>query len=240
MPREHAGGLLVLLHALVRPARRPAIHRLQAVPAPVCRPLEEDLCARACALLVRAEARHASAPRAHRRAHAPSLEPVRPALAVKSSFFIDFDTETAYEFACLFLAIMVQHGVGGLLCVPALVPALGVPAHVATALACHGALCEAGWELQDILSRLFQVCCTKEGARNNPTALLVILGIHHTMGLSMARAAPRRAMRARAPRRRRRRAPACARARRARARRPSAPPGPRPAWGARACRVRRR
>jgi len=38
-----------------------------------------------------------------------------------------------------------------LLCLPS---TLGLEGRVFTALACHGALCEAGWELQDIVTRV--------------------------------------------------------------------------------------
>ena len=34
----------------------------------------------------------------------------------KASFFIDFDSQGAFEFACLFLAVLLQHAVGGGLC----------------------------------------------------------------------------------------------------------------------------
>merc|ERR1712023_514681 len=53
-------------------------------------------------------------------------------------------------------------------------------------MACHGALCEAGWELQDILSRISQRLFQGEKGRNeNPLSLLAILFVHHAMGLSM-------------------------------------------------------
>ena len=75
----------------------------------------------------------------------------------KNSFFIIFDSkEEACVFACSFLAILIQHGVGGALCMPSTLGAVG---RGAWALACHGALCEAGWELQDLATRITQVIC---------------------------------------------------------------------------------
>jgi len=57
---------------------------------------------------------------------------------------------------------------------------------VRAAMACHGALCEAGWELQDCLERAYHVLFgTAEKKNEKPTALLVIMGFHHTMGLTM-------------------------------------------------------
>ena len=75
----------------------------------------------------------------------------------KNSFFITFNNkEEACVFACSFLAILIQHGVGGALCMPSTLGAVG---RGAWALACHGALCEAGWELQDLATRITQVIC---------------------------------------------------------------------------------
>mmetsp|Transcript_168183 Transcript_168183/g.535197 ORF Transcript_168183/g.535197 Transcript_168183/m.535197 type:complete len:261 (+) Transcript_168183:334-1116(+) len=57
---------------------------------------------------------------------------------------------------------------------------------VRAAMACHGALSEAGWELQDGLERAYHVLFgTAEKKKKNPTALLVIMSFHHTMGLTM-------------------------------------------------------
>jgi hypothetical protein len=102
----------------------------------------------------------------------------------QTGFFIHFKTKAeVFEFACLFLAIICQHALGGFLCIPSLVGASG--AGVA-ALACHGGLCEAGWELQDAMVRIYQVLFGgPAGKEKNPTPLMVILFIHHAMGLSM-------------------------------------------------------
>jgi hypothetical protein len=53
-------------------------------------------------------------------------------------------------------------------------------------MACHGALCEAGWELQDSLARAFALAFGgAEGRSRSPAALLVVLALHHSMGLGM-------------------------------------------------------
>lgn len=102
----------------------------------------------------------------------------------KQAFFVEFKTtEETFEAACLFAAIMFQHGVGGALCLPSL---LGWRGPAATAMACHGALCEAGWELQDVVDRARLVLFGGEkGRAKNPTPILVVLAIHHSLGLSM-------------------------------------------------------
>ena len=104
----------------------------------------------------------------------------------KKAFFVDFKTdEEAFDFACLFLGIIAQHATGGALCAPAL---FGVGnAAVAVTLANHGALCEVGWELQDVATRAYQVLFGgASGKAKNPLPLLIIIAIHHSMGLAMA------------------------------------------------------
>jgi len=102
----------------------------------------------------------------------------------KTAFMIEYETsEEVFQAACLFLAIICQHAVGGFLCLPSM---LGYTGSIVSALACHGALCEAGWEFQDVCERLYQLMFEGEsGKKKNPTPLLVILCLHHTMGLSM-------------------------------------------------------
>lgn len=102
----------------------------------------------------------------------------------KSSLGIDLNTDDAYHFACESVPILAQHAVGGALCVPSLMGWFSLEVRVA--LACHGALCEAGWELQDGLSRAWQVNFGSAAQkRRNPTSMLVIMGLHHMMGLGM-------------------------------------------------------
>lgn len=103
----------------------------------------------------------------------------------KEGYFCDFSLEKAREFGCLLIAIICQHLFGGILCLPA-VMARGAPSSLAASLARHGALCEAGWECQDGLYRVYQVIRGgKDNRGSNPPALLTLLSVHHAMGLSM-------------------------------------------------------
>jgi len=102
----------------------------------------------------------------------------------KNSLFTVFDTDDdAFDFACLFQAILAQHLVGGILCLPS---CLGFTGKAFSAMACHGALCEAGWELQDIISRLHQRSFQGvQGRKMNPLPLLAVVAVHHAMGQAM-------------------------------------------------------
>jgi len=98
----------------------------------------------------------------------------------KKSFMVDFDEPGTFKFACAFLVILAQHGVGGLLCVPSV---LGVMPALASTLACHGALCEAGWEVQDYASRWYDIVLGgPEGRARQPVPVMVIMTFHHAMG----------------------------------------------------------
>jgi len=98
----------------------------------------------------------------------------------KKSFMIDFDEAGAFKFACAFIVILAQHGIGGALCVPSvtgLLPAL------ATTMACHGALCEVGWEVQDYLCRWHDILLGgPEGRARQPVPIMIIMTFHHAMG----------------------------------------------------------
>ena len=102
------------------------------------------------------------------------------------AFFVDFKTtEEAFDFACLFVGIITQHAIGGALCCASVFNLASVS--LATTLAGHGAMCEVGWELQDVVVRAYQLVFGGSGGKaKNPTPLLVILAIHHSMGLGMA------------------------------------------------------
>jgi len=102
----------------------------------------------------------------------------------KTGLQIEFASdEVFFDFACQFSAITCQHGVGGLLCVPAM---CGFSGPVACALVRHGALCEAGWEFQDTLQRAWQVKFGgEEGKAKNPPSLLAAVMLHHALGLCM-------------------------------------------------------
>lgn len=103
----------------------------------------------------------------------------------KNSLFTVFSSDAdAFDFACLFQTILVQHLLGGLLCLPS---TLGFEGRIVTALACHGALYEAGWALQDIVSRTHQRLLQGEKGKGlNPLPLLLVVVVHHAMGQSMA------------------------------------------------------
>eukprot|EP00930_Biecheleria_cincta_P005134 TRINITY_DN106057_c0_g1_i1.p1 TRINITY_DN106057_c0_g1~~TRINITY_DN106057_c0_g1_i1.p1 ORF type:complete len:343 (+),score=61.68 TRINITY_DN106057_c0_g1_i1:161-1189(+) len=103
----------------------------------------------------------------------------------KNSFFTAFSSDAdAFDFACVFQAILMQHFVGGVLCLPS---TLGLEGRAFTAMACHGALCEAGWELQDIVTRVHQRLLQGEKGKGlNPLPLLLVVLVHHAMGQSMA------------------------------------------------------
>jgi hypothetical protein len=91
--------------------------------------------------------------------------------------------ETYYHLACSMLGVAAQHLVGGALC---FLSAYGPPSELAFSLARHGALCEMGWELQDLLVRGWQCAFGgAEGRARNPAGLLLILGLHHCMGCSL-------------------------------------------------------
>jgi hypothetical protein len=98
----------------------------------------------------------------------------------KKSYMIDFDEAGAFTFACTFLVILTQHAMGGVLCLPSV---LGVLPALASTLACHGALCEAGWEIQDYLSRWYDfVFGGPEGRARQPVPILILTTLHHAMG----------------------------------------------------------
>ena len=104
--------------------------------------------------------------------------------SLQSAFGIALDKEESDAWGFEMVGIQLQHGVGGLLALPAV---LGwFSPQVRVALAIHGALCEAGWELQDGLWRLYAVTLgdAQERARN-PPALLKFIVLHHLLGLSM-------------------------------------------------------
>lgn len=100
------------------------------------------------------------------------------------NFGIKLDSEQqAFEAGCEYLAILCQHAVGGALCVPSVI---GFRSVGALAMARHGALCEAGWEFQDLAFRLWQVTFGgEEGRAKNPKATLFICIAHHALGLSL-------------------------------------------------------
>lgn len=98
---------------------------------------------------------------------------------------IKVDRPVGEAFAYDLPGILLQHGVGGLLCVPSVFGLL--PAHVAVPMALHGALFEVGWELQDAVQRLWDISPlgTPEGKAANPPSFLRFMFMHHALGLSL-------------------------------------------------------
>jgi len=83
-------------------------------------------------------------------------------------------------FLTYFHGVIVQHFAGALLCLPSLLGCASAP--VASALACHGALIEVGWEIQDSLMRIKEMTWDGEaGRRRNPTKLVVPMFMHHVL-----------------------------------------------------------
>merc|ERR1719230_87189 len=74
--------------------------------------------------------------------------------STRTNFHMEFRSKDEFfSFVCRMLAVLLQHGLGGLLCIPAVLGFEGP----AAAAARHGALSEAGWELSDTIQRLWQV-----------------------------------------------------------------------------------
>jgi len=105
-------------------------------------------------------------------------------MSFKKIFMLDFsgDRDALFDFTVLAQAILSQHLLGGLLCLPSVLGCQWVSPPVASALACHGALCEVGWEIQDFLVRLKEIVFDGEaGRKKNPASWMAVLVFHHTM-----------------------------------------------------------
>ena len=77
----------------------------------------------------------------------------------------------AFDLAVMTQTVLAQHAVGGLLCVPSLV--VGVTP-MSSALVRQGAMCELGWEVQDVVCRAYQIILGgRQGRRVNPLPLVV-------------------------------------------------------------------
>ena len=78
--------------------------------------------------------------------------------------------------------LAIQHLVGGLVCLPAVVPGhFGLDPPVASSLACLGILSEMGWEWEDMITWIYKRFATPNGNTRVPNALLMILAIHHSL-----------------------------------------------------------
>lgn len=88
---------------------------------------------------------------------------------------------------------LTQHSVGGLLCLPALcnyygytglANYFGISPGLAIFMAKQGAMCEAGWELSDVIFRTYHKWILGDHV-GQPDALVMTFFLHHIMGLSM-------------------------------------------------------
>eukprot|EP00929_Paragymnodinium_shiwhaense_P016880 TRINITY_DN12556_c0_g2_i1.p1 TRINITY_DN12556_c0_g2~~TRINITY_DN12556_c0_g2_i1.p1 ORF type:complete len:314 (+),score=53.14 TRINITY_DN12556_c0_g2_i1:201-1142(+) len=108
---------------------------------------------------------------------------------VKKNFMLDLGDveENQVEFLAELMAIVLQHGVGGLLCIPSVCGLAGyLPDGVAFALARHGGLCEVGWEVQDSITRVLEVAFGgKRGREKNPPSFLLAFALHHTCAMCL-------------------------------------------------------
>lgn len=92
--------------------------------------------------------------------------------------------EDWYDASVSSISFSIHHLIGGLLCVPSVLGVPGISPQLSFALARHGALFEAAFELSDVLTRAYQILFTSDGWSKNPRSVLTILAIHHTCGLS--------------------------------------------------------
>jgi hypothetical protein len=97
---------------------------------------------------------------------------------------VELDADYAYSFSLEKLGVALQHGLGALLQLPAL---LGlVSPELGAALACHGALTEVGWELQDLACRMYgHYLGGAVGRSRNPATLVRYTVLHHALGLTL-------------------------------------------------------
>lgn len=103
-------------------------------------------------------------------------------LADQFGIHLTFD-DTVYG-ACNLMSACLEHAVGALLCLPSQLPALGISTGLSQALARHGALCEVGYELSDVIVRGYDFLFIHGGRARQPPTLLALVVIHHFAGLS--------------------------------------------------------
>ena len=105
---------------------------------------------------------------------------------LSSAFHIDVDRKGSLEAGVTMVIIGLQHGIGGLLCVPAVLGLWPDDLSLVQSLVCHGALVEVGWELQDSAVRAYEIMYGGEsGRKKNPPSLCIIMAMHHVMGQCM-------------------------------------------------------
>jgi len=97
---------------------------------------------------------------------------------------LEVNEEAAYELSTWSVPMIIQHGIGGMLCLPAMFNLFSP--EVNAALACHGTLAELGFEWQDLITRFWQARYGTDDQKkmNNPSVLKLILA-HHIVGSTM-------------------------------------------------------
>ena len=82
--------------------------------------------------------------------------------------------------------IVLQHFVGGMLCLPSVLQLEFVgDEKFRTGLACLGVISEIGWEIEDILTLIYKRYFTPNGKSTVPGALLILMCTHHTLGTGL-------------------------------------------------------
>lgn len=112
-------------------------------------------------------------------------------IALNRQNLLDFGMDFGNRDKLWFLAavfnipIIFQHLVGGMLCVPSVFGFSVIPSQVAFALARHGALCETGFEVGDVLTKIYEYLFTEDGRIKTPPSVLKFILMHHLMGICM-------------------------------------------------------
>lgn len=113
----------------------------------------------------------------------------RNQLMFKSAYGINFEPHAARSFGLEVLSIcFFQHMVGAALAVPYLFPAVreafGWDIDFCVFLGRLGGICEAGWEIGDLLYRCYEKF-VKGRHDLQPASLMTIIVLHHFLGMSM-------------------------------------------------------
>lgn len=99
---------------------------------------------------------------------------------------VDLDDEAALVFWEKFWGVGLQHGVGGVLCIPAVFALPICSNETACMLARHGALVEVAWEIGDVCQRAYELLFGGQvGKDRNPPSILALLAIHHSMSIAL-------------------------------------------------------
>lgn len=108
----------------------------------------------------------------------------------KEGYGVVFSHDVCMENGCDTIAYCAQHLAGATLALSAVLLKFfelpGMTPAVAFALLRHGALCEVGWEVSDLLLRFYQLAFQgATGKAKNPPVLVIAMAVHHIMGLLM-------------------------------------------------------